>query len=273
MASQGKVLSLPAARQPGALAIEYLAECERNSVKPNALLFKRLDLASVEYEKGEAIELVCIGSEKETFLERLKDSDLSVLLQSLQNKRAKLRSLDLSFHCLSGETGKLFSLFGCLIESLICLRLKSNLFNGSGAEALCNSLLRCSSLSLLDLSNNKLGRDGGRALSVLIGKLENLKALDVSDCEIDLEGLVHLTTAIQDENRVGPRASLTPSNLRSILQEDQSSKPYRCLCYWLTAEPRDCEPRQSRRLLQQPALLSYWGVGDAHCWRIHGIEL
>ena len=203
MPSEDTLLPLaPPSRVPGELASEYLAVCEREKLKPNALLFKRLDLALTEHKKGKPIALACVGSEKETFLQRLSDVDMLVLLESLNNKGARLRHLDLSFHSLADEIGDLFVSFSRVTETLESLRLKSNLFSESGAQRLCIALAKCRSLSLLDLSNNRLGKEGGKAAAFLIGQLQSLKALDLSDCQLDLEAFVHLSTAIQADNKV-----------------------------------------------------------------------
>ncbi|OEH79158.1 leucine rich repeat domain-containing protein [Cyclospora cayetanensis] len=187
--------------EPGELALEYLAECERRGAKPNVLLLKRLDDASDAHARGEAIALSCIGSEKETFLHRLRDNDLLALLQSLKNKGARVRHLDLSFHCFGDEIGRIFLDFLSVTQSLETLRLKSNLISERGASKLCDVLANCPSLSLLDLSQNALGREGGKAAAVLIGNLKSLRALDLSDCQLHLEAFVHLTTAVQTDNR------------------------------------------------------------------------
>ncbi|KAL8274580.1 hypothetical protein Esti_001483 [Eimeria stiedai] len=186
----------------GVLALAYLEECEGHGDKPNPLLFRRLSEASAAHEEGKEIDLVCMGNEDETFFERLTDKHLSFLLKSLNQRNARLRSLNLSFQQLSETTGPLFAAYQAITGSLQSLRLRSNFLEEQAVEGLCEALVSCPSLTLLDLSLNKLHKKGGVAVGRLLAKTQKLKYLDLSDCQIDLEGFVHITTAVQDHNTV-----------------------------------------------------------------------
>lgn len=202
MAPQQSCPARPLNSRFGVLALSYLTECERHALKPNALLFKKLDSASKDHKEGRAVRLVCYGNEKETFLERLGDSDFAALLQALQNCGARLQELDFRFQSLSEETGSLFVLHRSVVEPLERLCLKANLLDEAAAEKLCGALTHCSQLKLLDLSQNKLNKNGGKALARLLAQAKHLQVLDISDCQLDLEAFVHLTTAMQDSNTV-----------------------------------------------------------------------
>ncbi|KAL8440562.1 hypothetical protein Efla_003233 [Eimeria flavescens] len=194
--------ALPSSSAFGCLAIGYLEACERSSRTPHSLLFRRLHAASAPHASGGPVDLVCLGREKEAFLQRLTDEDLLLLLQSLHAAKAELRSVDLSFNCLHEQTGLILASFPKVTCSLQSLSLRSNLLGPEGTERLCAVLPSCApSLSALDLSLNKMGKKGGKAVARMLARAEKLRFLNVSDCEIDLEGIVHITTAAQDENK------------------------------------------------------------------------
>ena len=187
----------------GVLAVAYAEACSKKKRSIHSLLFKQLHSASTTFNKDIPLSLVCKGNEAESFLHRLTDEDLLLLLQVLQQQEAQLLLLNLSYHALTEAAGEQLAAYSNVIKPLQVLLLQGNNINPKGAQQLCKTLsCCCTDLQTLDLSHNKLGREGGTAAAELLKQTNKLKTLNLKDCDIDIQAFVHITTALQQHNKV-----------------------------------------------------------------------
>lgn len=184
------------------VAVAYIQKCKEKQRRPNALLKRRLLDESENAATSGYISLKCCGNELEAFLERVQDDDMLILLEAIEEANVKIKHLELSYNHLGDDSAVHFLKHSPCFSNIESLVLKSNNLTGEGVQNICKALLGSSSLQKLDLSYNSLGEKGGIAVADLVETCGNLRELNVAASQLDVLGLVSVTTAVKDSNKV-----------------------------------------------------------------------
>ncbi|XP_034044094.1 leucine-rich repeat-containing protein 34 [Thalassophryne amazonica] len=130
--------------------------------------------------------------------QKLEDSDVFVLTQSLRNNNSSVTELDVSYNNITDEGAKhLADLLQEEPSALRSLDLKFNNITAGGAEVLAKNLQCNAALVTLRLSGNKFGDGGGVHIARMLQVNDTLQEVELNSCDLGIQSVTALTIVLK----------------------------------------------------------------------------
>ncbi|EAS05339.1 hypothetical protein TTHERM_00695730 (macronuclear) [Tetrahymena thermophila SB210] len=207
------------------IAQKYSEHCEKIHHQPNKALIRELvnpsHNAPPNDEQGgnTSLDIIFRGNDKLNFSSRLRDKDLIILCETLQESGEIIRHIDLSYNLIT-DTGaeSLAQLIGnCpYLESL---NLQGNDIETAGSQELANHLKENFSLRYLNLESNKIRTNGAMNIIEILFTNKNLIELNLGDNDITHDGMIGITSVLNYQNNTLAVLNVDRPTYTSIGQE------------------------------------------------------
>jgi Ran GTPase-activating protein (RanGAP) involved in mRNA processing and transport len=158
--------------------------------------------------KTNFLDFVFRGNSKLNFTSRINDKDLILFSDVLKNHVQLVRHVDLSYNELTDIGVEVLARVLKSCSNLESLSLQGNLIGEVGGKAIAEALKANESIRYLNLANNKIGTSGVHALAKSLlfqereGTRKSLEELNVGNNEVGHDGMIVVTSTVQETNNV-----------------------------------------------------------------------
>ncbi|NXG03793.1 LRC34 protein, partial [Sakesphorus luctuosus] len=181
---------------PPVLHLHYVQACQNAGQPENPFVAHVLQETDKNDEiSTKGITLKIAGNNHPVPVQRVTDDDL-VVLASVLCHATFVKGLDLGYNVLTDVGAKTMATFLQENSSLQYLNLMFNDIGTNGAELIAGALCRNRSLVHLRMTGNKIGNQGGLFFASMLQLNSSLEKLDLGDCDLGLQCLVAIATAL-----------------------------------------------------------------------------
>ncbi|XP_040468385.1 leucine-rich repeat-containing protein 34 isoform X1 [Falco naumanni] len=188
---------------PPDLHQRYVQACQNLGQPENpfiAHVFQEADKNDeTRWTKG--ITLKIAGNNHLVPVQRVTGDDLQVLASVLRDT-VFVTGLDLRCNVLTDSGAKNVAAFLQENSTLRYLNLMFNDIGTSGAELIAGALHRNKTLVYMRMTGNKIGNKGGMFFASMLQINSTLEKLDLGDCDIGMECLIAIATALTQNKSV-----------------------------------------------------------------------